>query len=44
MSTILAVLSAVVNSLWQALAVTVLVWLALRFLPRMNAATRHAIW
>ena len=44
MNTILAILSAVVNSLWQALAVAVLVWLALRFMPRINAATRYAIW
>ena len=34
MNTILAVLDAVVNSLWQALAVTALVCLALKFLPR----------
>jgi uncharacterized protein (TIGR03435 family) len=44
MSTILVILSAVVNSLWQALVVAVLVWLALRFMPRINAATRYAIW
>jgi uncharacterized protein (TIGR03435 family) len=44
MNTLLAVLTAVVNSLWQALAVAVLVWLALRFAPRINAATRYAIW
>jgi uncharacterized protein (TIGR03435 family) len=44
MNTVLAILNAVVNSLWQALAVTALVWLALKFSARMNAATRHAIW
>jgi uncharacterized protein (TIGR03435 family) len=44
MSAILAILSAVVNSLWQAVAVAALVWLALRFVPRINAATRYAIW
>jgi beta-lactamase regulating signal transducer with metallopeptidase domain len=44
MNTLLAVLSAVVNSLWQALAVAVLVWLVMRFAPRINAATRYAIW
>jgi uncharacterized protein (TIGR03435 family) len=43
-NTILAILDALINTLWQAVAVTVLVWLALRFMPRMNAATRHAIW
>src|ERR1035438_4250199 len=42
MNTILVILGAVVNSLWQALAVAVLVWLALRFTPRINAATRYA--
>jgi len=40
----LAILDALVNSLWQALAVTALVWLVLKFVPRINAATRHAIW
>jgi uncharacterized protein (TIGR03435 family) len=44
MNAILVVLTAVVNSLWQALAVAILVWLALRFLPKINAATRYAIW
>ncbi len=44
MNTILAILDAVINTLWQAVAVAALVWAALRFMPRMNAATRHAIW
>jgi len=44
MNTILAILDALINTLWQAVAVTLLVWLALRVTPRMNAATRHAIW
>jgi uncharacterized protein (TIGR03435 family) len=48
MTTILAILEAVMNSLWQAAIVAALVWLALRFLPRfnvdLNAATRYAIW
>ncbi len=44
MTTILAILTAVVNSLWQAIAVAALVWLALRFAQRTNAATRYAIW
>lgn len=44
MNTVLAILNAVVNSLWQALAVTALVWLALKFAAKINAATRHAIW
>lgn len=44
MNTILESLTAVVNSLWQAVAVAALVWVALRFWPRTNAATRYAIW
>jgi beta-lactamase regulating signal transducer with metallopeptidase domain len=44
MNTLLAILGALVNSLWQALAVALLVWLTLRFTPRINAATRYAIW
>ncbi len=43
------VLAAVLNSLWQAALVAVLVWLTLRFLKpgslhKINAATRYAIW
>src|SRR5215469_9932579 len=37
-------LSAVLNTLWLALAVAAVIWLALRLMPRVNAATRHAIW
>ena len=37
-------LTAVLNTLWLALAVASVVWLALRWMPRVNAATRHAIW
>jgi len=37
-------LLAVLNSLWQAAIVAGLVWLALRFLPGINAATRYAVW
>ncbi|HEX4278244.1 MAG TPA: M56 family metallopeptidase [Bryobacteraceae bacterium] len=53
MNHILAILEALMNSLWQAAIVAGLVWLALRFLPRgiagfkaveINAATRYAIW
>src|ERR1700733_3181204 len=36
--------SAVLNTLWQALAVTAVVWFILRLMPRVNAATRHAAW
>ena len=44
MNTVTAVLIAVLNSLWQAAALALLVLLALRFAPRLNAATRFAIW
>ncbi|MBZ5632737.1 MAG: M48 family metalloprotease [Acidobacteriia bacterium] len=39
---------ALLNSLWQSAALALLVWAALRFLPRvnvrLNAATRCAVW
>ena len=38
------ILLAVLNSLWQAAAVTALAWMALRWLKKVNAATRYAIW
>ena len=44
MNTVVAVLIAVINSLWAAALLAALVWLALRFASRMNAATRFAIW
>src|SRR5579859_2228725 len=37
-------LTAVLNTLWLALAVAAVMWLALRLMPRVNAATRHAVW
>jgi beta-lactamase regulating signal transducer with metallopeptidase domain len=37
-------LIAVLNTLWLAFAVAAVIWLALRLTPRVNAATRHAIW
>jgi beta-lactamase regulating signal transducer with metallopeptidase domain len=37
-------LMAVINTLWQALAVAAVMWLMLRLMPRVNAATRHAVW
>lgn len=39
-----AAFAAVVNSLWQAAAVAFAAWIFTRFMPRMNAATRHVIW
>jgi uncharacterized protein (TIGR03435 family) len=46
---VLAVLDAVINTLWQAVFIAALVWGSLRFSQRIfsqqiNAATRHAIW
>src|SRR5947207_8483 len=42
------VFASLLNSLWQSAAIALLVWTALRFLPRMgvkiNAATRCAAW
>ncbi len=38
------ILSAVLNSVAPALAAALIIWLALRFMPRVNAATRHAVW
>src|SRR5579863_8362675 len=37
-------LAAVANSLWPVLAVMLAAWLGLRYVPRINAATRHLIW
>jgi bla regulator protein blaR1 len=38
-----AALAAVVNSLWQAIAVAAAAWIVMK-LTRMNAATRHILW
>ena len=38
------ILEAVLNSLWQAAAVAAAVWLLLKLTPRINAATRYAVW
>jgi beta-lactamase regulating signal transducer with metallopeptidase domain len=37
-------LVAVLNTLWLALGVAAVIWLALRLMPRVNGATRHAVW
>jgi len=39
-----AILEAVLNSLWQAAGVALAAWLVLRLMPRINAATRYAVW
>ena len=44
MNLVLLVLDAVINTIWQAVLITALVWVVLRYSPRINAATRHAIW
>src|SRR5215472_8844625 len=37
-------LTAVLNTLWLAVGVTAVIWIALRSMPGINAATRHAVW
>lgn len=37
-------LAAAANSFWPALAAVAAVWCTLRFLPGINAATRHLVW
>ena len=37
-------LMAVLNTLWQELAVVAVLWFVLRLMPGVNAATRHAVW
>jgi beta-lactamase regulating signal transducer with metallopeptidase domain len=36
--------SAILNSLWEALALALLAWLVLRLVPRANASLRYALW
>jgi beta-lactamase regulating signal transducer with metallopeptidase domain len=38
------ILEALLNTLWQTAAVALLAWAALRWTPRVNAATREAVW
>ena len=38
------ILLALLNTLWQTAAVALLAWAALHSMPRVNAATRQAIW
>jgi beta-lactamase regulating signal transducer with metallopeptidase domain len=37
-------IEAVLNTFWQSVLLALLAWLAMRWSPRMNAATRCAIW
>src|SRR5260221_3898802 len=39
-----SVLATVLNSIWQAIAVALVAWLALKLTPRINAATRFVVW
>ena len=39
-----AILECVLNTFWQAAAVALVVWAGLRGMPRVNAATRGAVW
>ncbi|MCU1233141.1 MAG: peptidase BlaR1 [Candidatus Solibacter sp.] len=39
-----AILEVFLNTFWQAAAVALVVWVGLRAMPRVNAATRGAIW
>lgn len=39
-----AAIAAVLNSLWQTVALVAATWLAMHYTPRMNAATRHLLW
>ena len=38
------ILAAFLNTLWQTAVVALLAWAALRWTPRINAATREAVW
>ena len=38
------ILEVFLNTIWQTAAVALLAWAALRWLPRINAATREAVW
>src|SRR5260370_38524097 len=38
------ILEAFLNTLWQNAAIALLAWAALRWTPRVNAATREAVW
>src|SRR5262245_990623 len=37
-------LEALLNTLWQGMLIAALVWLLLRFIKRVSATTRHAVW
>ncbi len=37
-------LESLLNTLWQGMLIAALVWLLLRFIKRLSATTRHAVW
>lgn len=38
------ILEALANSVWQGIALSLVVWVVLRSLPSINSVTRHAVW
>ena len=42
--TIGIVMTMLLNGIWQGALLSVLVWLLLKLLPRLNAATRYTVW
>ncbi len=40
----LAIFAALFDSLWEGALIVGAVWLGLRMLPKLGAATRYAIW
>ena len=43
-SAALAIVAVLFTSLWQSALIVGAVWLALRFIPNLGAATKHAVW
>ena len=39
-----SLISVILNSVWQAAGIAAFAWVIVRFSPKMNAATRHAVW
>ena len=40
----LAILAGLFDSIWEGASIVGVVWLGLRCLPKLGAATRYAIW
>lgn len=43
-ATLDTILAALANSFWASAAIVLVAWAAMRYAPRMNAATRHLVW